>query len=216
MMCVIQLCVIVYTQLMASRFFILQCTYLMFEHACIYLPCTSHRILQSKVKTPMPVCRPWIRYTCISCYILGYTGISCDIPFHTVLCFWHLNFVCFWCWNMHTFLPMHNASHPAVKDEKSTVQTMHRIYFYMLVCIGLVMLCHTVTRHLLLWIRPGGLKFLRQGLKQECGRNQDVMTRSRHRHSLKHVESPPFIFIFMVTNHKLQGEDMGPFENMSR
>ncbi len=73
------------TRMPLSRFFILvlQRICVKFEHVCIYPPCTSHRFL-SKVTKPM--CRPCIRYTCISCYILGYTRIFRDIPLRSTLC----------------------------------------------------------------------------------------------------------------------------------
>jgi hypothetical protein len=41
------------------------------------------------------------------------------------------------------------------------------------------------------------------------------MNGNRHRRSLKHVEGPSKGFsVLLMTKHEIQGEDMGPFQNM--
>jgi hypothetical protein len=120
---------------------------LMFEHAYIFPPgsrtvppCTPHRFLQSKVRNPMCTGRP-SRYTCISCHILGYTGIFCDIPSHTTLYFdTYISYlsICSSCWKLeHTYInlpyTLHSILHWQSKLKKINLQAWHQIYLYTLV-----------------------------------------------------------------------------------
>jgi hypothetical protein len=49
---------------------------------------------------------------------------------------------------------------------------------------------------------------INEPLKQEFVRTQKAMTR-RHRWHRVHLKSPQMIFIFLVSNHELEGEVLG-------
>ena len=96
-------------------------------------------------------------------YILLYTGIYWYILWHAVThhpVLWHLNFVPQRMFLMfeHAYIYLPGTLHCILQSKlkKTTVQTMHQIYLYILVypSIYWYILCHTYTHHPLLWIRP--------------------------------------------------------------
>ena len=51
------------------------------------------------------------------------------------------------------------------------------------------------------------------GIQENSGCNDEKSPRARRKNKLKISQT---IFVFLVTNHELEGEDMGPFENVSK
>ena len=51
------------------------------------------------------------------------------------------------------------------------------------------------------------------GIQENSGCNDEKSPRARRKNTLKVSQK---IFVFLVTNHELEGEDMGPFENISK
>ena len=69
---------------------------------------------------------------------------------------------------------------------------------------------------------PQGLQFrnifeinqtAKAGIQENSGCNDEKSPRARRKNTLKVSQK---ILVFLVTNHELEGEDMGPFENMSK
>ena len=51
------------------------------------------------------------------------------------------------------------------------------------------------------------------GIHENSGCNDEKSARARRKNTLKVSQK---ILVFLVTNHELEGEDMGPFENISK
>ena len=124
--------------------------------ACMYLPpmhFTSFPAVKSYKTNVQTMHQVYL------CYILGYTSTSCEIPFHTNLCFdTKISYLSLWQPNVFGGVtcihqvPMHIASHPGVKVEKihcaehaSDIHLYTSISNYILVydvSYNLISMCH--------------------------------------------------------------------------